>query len=76
MSSLLSSLGIDRLSDEDKLRLAEEIWESLGESPDLSIPTEAQRRELDRRVAALDADPGSAIPWDVVEARALARLRP
>jgi putative addiction module component (TIGR02574 family) len=37
--------------------------------------TEAQKQELERRIANLDADPDSVIPWEVVEARALARLK-
>ena len=35
---------------------------------------EAQRDELDRRLAALDTDPTNVIPWEDVEARARARF--
>ena len=37
--------------------------------------TEAQRQEIDRRLAAHRANPQAAIPWEQVEAEALARLR-
>lgn len=72
MASLLSALGIDRLSTEDRVRLAQEIWDSLeAEAEPL---TEAQKHELDRRVAILDANPDAVTPWDVVEARVRTRL--
>ena len=74
MSSLLSAFGIDRLSVDERLRLVEEIWDSLGSEVDRLPPTEAQKRELDRRTAALDAAPDAVTPWEVVEARALKRL--
>ena len=74
-SSLISDLGIDRLSADEKLRLVEEIWDSLGPEGALPPLTDAQRLELDRRMAALDANPGSAVAWGEVEAQALARLR-
>jgi putative addiction module component (TIGR02574 family) len=37
--------------------------------------TEGQRQEIDRRLAAHKANPRVAIPWEQVEAEALARLR-
>jgi len=35
--------------------------------------TEAQKREIDRRLAAHDANPGGAIPWEQVEAETVLR---
>ncbi len=75
MSSLLSSLGIDRLSVSDRILLVQEIWDSIALSVEQMPLTEAQRTELDRRLAALEADPNNVIPWEEVEARALARFR-
>jgi putative addiction module component (TIGR02574 family) len=75
MSSLMSGLGIDRMSVPDRLQLVEEIWDSLGpvaEPPPLS---DAQRQELDRRLAASDANPQAARPWEEVEARILGKLQ-
>ena len=37
--------------------------------------TEAQMAELDRRIAHSDANPGSGIPWEVVYAESLKRVR-
>lgn len=75
MPSLMSTLGIDRLSPAERVQLVEEILDSLDEdraSPPLTV---AQRQELDRRLAALDADPAGMSAWDEVEARILAGLR-
>ncbi len=70
MSSLFDSLGIDRLSEAERIQLISEIWDSLPEDdqppPEL---TDEQSRELDRRIALMDADPGSCRPWDEVESR-------
>lgn len=49
---------VDTWSPEQRLRLVEEVWNGLidqGYEPDL---TEAQRQELDRRIADADAKPG------------------
>ncbi len=75
MSSLLNALGIDRLSVEERVRLAQEIWDSLEAEAEPLPLTEAQKRELDRRIAILNANPEAVTPWEVVEARVLARLR-
>ena len=74
MSTTLTALGIDRLSAEERLKLVHEIWESITPEVEVTPLTEAQKREIDRRLAAHRADPRSAIPWEQVEAAALARL--
>ena len=74
MSPTLTALGIDRLSVEERLTLVQEIWDSIAtEVEDIPL-SEPQRREIDRRLAAHRANPETAIPWERVEAEALARL--
>jgi putative addiction module component (TIGR02574 family) len=75
MSSLLNTLGIDRLTPAERLQLLQEIWDSLAHDVEVLPLTEPQRQELDRRLAALDADPNRVVSWEEVEAQALARLR-
>jgi putative addiction module component (TIGR02574 family) len=75
MSSLLTSLGIDWLSVAERLQLVQEIWDSIAPSLEQLLLTQAQRDELDRRLAALEASPTRVIPWEEVETRALARFR-
>jgi putative addiction module component (TIGR02574 family) len=74
MSSLITSLGIDRLSPAERLRLISEIWDILPEQPSPDL-TDEQGRELDRRLALMDADPTALRPWDEMEARVLGRLQ-
>ena len=55
-----------RLSPRQRLDLIEALWESLD---DKDVPvTEAQRAELDRRIAVLDQDREQSIPWDQLRA--------
>jgi len=74
MPSLLTSLGIDRLSPAERLRLIAEIWDSLPEQPAPDL-TDEQGRELDRRMSLMDADPTTLRPWADVEARVLGSLQ-
>lgn len=75
MSPSLQTLGIDRLSVAERISLVQEIWESIAGEVENTPLTEAQRREMDRRLAAHRANPQAAIPWEQVEAEALTRLR-
>jgi putative addiction module component (TIGR02574 family) len=75
MSPSLQALGIDRLSLDDRLTLVQEIWDSIAAESERASLTEAQKHEIDRRLTAHASNPGAAIPWEQVEADALARLR-
>lgn len=57
---------IDTLSTEERLRLIEQLWESLRTSPEAIPLTESQRAELDRRLDELDRGDVEGIPWDEV----------
>ena len=73
MPASMKDFGIDQLGVEDRLALAEEIWESVAAEVEAAPLTEAQRFELERRIAAADANPGAGIPWEVIRAEARAR---
>ncbi len=75
MSPTLEELGIDRLSSEDRLVLAEAIWNSVAEEIERAPLSEGQRQELERRLADSIARPDAVTPWEVIKARALARAR-
>jgi putative addiction module component (TIGR02574 family) len=75
MAPSLQALGIDKLSVPERLTLIDEIWDSIAADVEQSPLTEAQRLEVDRRLAAHRANPEAAVPWEQVEAEALARLR-
>ena len=60
---------------DDRIRLVQDVWDRLmdqGYEPEL---TEEMKAELDRRVAEMDRNPGSGVPWEEVKARSLGRLR-
>jgi putative addiction module component (TIGR02574 family) len=58
-----------KLSVAERLRLVEELWDSIGgEQEDLAVTAE-QREELDRRLADLAANPDAGSPWPEVRAR-------
>jgi putative addiction module component (TIGR02574 family) len=75
MSETLTALGIDQMSIDDRLALVEAIWDSIAAHPEQLPLTEAQKHELDRRLAAHHADPSKVTAWEVVRAEALARMK-
>jgi putative addiction module component (TIGR02574 family) len=70
----MAALGIDRMSADERLRLVQEIWDSIADEAESTALTEAQQQEVDRRWAAHLANPQAAIPWEQVESEILARL--
>ena len=75
MSVSLRSLGIDRLSVEERLALVEDLWDSIaGESAAMSL-TDVQRAELDRRLADHEANPTDVVAWEDVKASIATRLK-
>jgi putative addiction module component (TIGR02574 family) len=69
MSSTLKALGIDQLSVAQRILLVEEIWDSIAEEQDEFPLTEAQRQDLQRRIAAYEANPRAGSSWEEVKAR-------
>lgn len=61
------------LSVAERIRLAQEIWDSIAEVPDAVTLTESERRELDRRLDAYYQDPDAGSSWEEVKARILSR---
>jgi putative addiction module component (TIGR02574 family) len=49
--------------------LVEDLWDSIAADPEALSLTDAQREELDRRLADHDADPSSAVSWEEVRRR-------
>jgi putative addiction module component (TIGR02574 family) len=52
----MGTVDIASLSTEERLRLMEELWESLRATPEAIPLTNAQREELDRRLDELDRE--------------------
>ena len=71
----VQTLGIDRLSRDQRIALVLEIWDTVAAEAAAPLLTESQRLELRRRVAEDDARPDDVVPWEQVQAEALARLK-
>jgi putative addiction module component (TIGR02574 family) len=63
------------LSVEERIRLVEAIWDSIAAEPGQPELTEAQKQELERRLAAHTASPEDVVSWEDVKAQALAKAR-
>jgi putative addiction module component (TIGR02574 family) len=68
----MSSVPIEellKLSVAERIQLVEDLWDSIAADPEALPLTEAQKAELDRRLAEHEADPDSAVPWEEVRER-------
>ena len=75
MAVSLKSLGIERLGIEERLTLIEEIWDSIA-ADSAAVPlTQAQRDELDRRIADHEANPDDVVSWEEVKTKLTERLK-
>ena len=71
MSEWTLPLEIRSLPVAQRIDLMEQIWTSVVEEQQTFELTEAQQRELDRRIAAHRDDPGRGTPWEIVRKRLL-----
>ena len=55
-----------KLSVPDRIELVEAIWDSIVDNPGALPVTEAQRHELDRRLAEHRASPQAGQTWEEV----------
>lgn len=53
----------------ERVQLAAEIWDSVAAAPEGLPLTEAQRAELDRRLALHEGEPSRTTPWEEVRAK-------
>lgn len=58
-----------RLSPAERIQLAQDLWDSIPEDPELLLLTESQIAELDGRLAEHERDPSSAVAWEDVRVR-------
>jgi putative addiction module component (TIGR02574 family) len=61
------------LNIEERLALAQQIWDSVAADLEKQPLTPAQRAELERRIAAADANPDEGVAWEVIRSQARAR---
>jgi putative addiction module component (TIGR02574 family) len=68
VSVSLTELGIDRLSIEERIQVAEAIWNSFIHDVAAAPIPDWQKAELERRLADSVANPDAVRPWGDVEA--------
>ncbi len=69
----ISATDLLNLPVEERLRLVEDLWDSIAEVPEAIELTETQRGELDERLERYRLDPQAGSPWQDVKARILKR---
>lgn len=62
------------LAIDEQIELVEAIWDGIVSRGAVPALTEAQKAELDRRLADHQANPNDVVPWSEVKAAALTRI--
>jgi len=62
-----------QLPEQDRLRLIEALWDTVPPEEDAPFSTE-WAREIEARVAELDAGTAQTVPWSIIRAEALGRI--
>lgn len=62
------------LPADERLRLVEQLWDSIAATPESVPVSEEQGRELDCRLQSHRESPERAAPWDEVRERLTRRL--
>jgi putative addiction module component (TIGR02574 family) len=70
LAQIAASLPVD-----ERICLVEAIWDTIAAEPNQPELTEAQKQEMERRLAAHAASPENVVSWEQVKAQALARAR-
>lgn len=65
----ISITDLMHLSVAERIQLVEDLWDSVAAEPEALPLTDAQCRELERRLAEHERDPASAVAWEEVRAR-------
>ena len=55
------------LSISDRIRLVEEIWDTIAEENEAFGLTDAHKRELDRRLESATNNPGQGRTWEEIK---------
>ena len=69
MTQLSDRLNIRELSVAERIRLVDEIWDSIAQEQEKVEISDAQRKEIDRRLLLYREGRERGIPWEVVRER-------
>jgi putative addiction module component (TIGR02574 family) len=67
------TVDFEQLSTAEKILRLQEQWDRIAENPDAVDVTEAQKLELDTRLAAMEESPGGATSWTKIKAELRAK---
>ena len=65
-------MDFSNLTVAERIQLAEDLWDSLAEVPEVLALSKAQRAELDRRLVAHRSEPEATLSWDALRQELLA----
>jgi putative addiction module component (TIGR02574 family) len=74
MSNGIEISEVLALPVEERIRLVEDIWDSIAAVPEAVVLTDAQRKDLEARLDAHRRNPGQDSPWSEVTAHLARRL--
>lgn len=67
MAVTMKDLGIDKLSVDERVLLAHEIWKSVDVESESAELTPELMAELDQRIADYEANPTDLIDWEEIK---------
>ena len=71
----MPAIDFGTLTPAERLRLLDDLWESLTSTPEAMPLTPLRRDELDRRLDELQRGDVALVPWDEVKRQLRARAR-
>jgi putative addiction module component (TIGR02574 family) len=73
--SKFSAVDVLELPVKERLKLVEDIWDTIADSPEALELTPDDRQLLDERLKAREQNPSAGSPWEEVYARITSRQR-
>jgi putative addiction module component (TIGR02574 family) len=55
------------LSVAEKIQIVEDIWDSIIQNPELLPLSEAEKRELDKRLESYEQNPDEGVEWETLK---------
>jgi len=69
MAKPLTQMNIQELSVSDRIRMAEELWDSVLEDQASIEVTDAQKKVLEQRIKSYSSTPSEGSTWEEVNDR-------
>jgi putative addiction module component (TIGR02574 family) len=68
MAAAIDLTAIKALPIDERLRIVEDIWDSIADDSDRPHVDDELRAELDRRIADMEANPDDVCTWEEIVA--------